>query len=209
MSEIEVLPRILILDREAVYEGRDGYLPMNVDAHEAVGKLLADYERALIVDMNGVRNNRPKLDFIKDFEKKSIWVDGGARKADNAIDLFIAGAEKVVLRTETLVSMDELRKAHELSDQLIFELDLADGRTINGPPEFQERRPEDLMKDVALIGLRSCLYLDKNGHIPSPSILHGLPDDFELYIGMLHQSDSARLEDSGIKGIIVDAKELV
>lgn len=209
MSEIEVLPRILILDREAVYEGRDGYLPMNVDAHEAVSKLLADYERALIVDMNGVRNNRPKLDFIKDFEKKSIWVDGGARKADNAIDLFIAGAEKVVLRTETLVSMDELRKAHELSDQLIFELDLADGRTINGPPEFQERRPVDLMKDVALIGLRSCLYLDKNGHIPSPSILHGLPDDFELYIGMLHQSDSARLEDSGIKGIIVDAKELV
>ena len=209
MSEIEVLPRILILDREAVYEGRDGYLPMNVDAHEAVDKLLADYERALIVDMNGVRNNRPKLDFIKDFEKKSIWVDGGARKADNAIDLFIAGAEKVVLRTETLVSMDELRKAHELSDQLIFELDLADGRTINGPPEFQERRPEDLMKDVALIGLRSCLYVDKNGNIPSPSILHGLPDDFELYVGMLHQSDSARLEDSGIKGIIVDAKELV
>ncbi|MEE9116919.1 MAG: HisA/HisF-related TIM barrel protein [Thermoplasmata archaeon] len=209
MSEIEVLPRILILDKEAVYEGREGYLPMNVDAHEAVDKLLADYERALIVDMNGVRNNRPKLDFIKDFEKKSIWVDGGARVADNAIDLFIAGAEKVVLRTETLVSMDELRKAHELSDQLIFELDLADGRTVNGPPEFQERRPEDLMKDVALIGVRSCLYLDKNGNIPSPSILHGLPDDFELYVGMLHRSDSARLEDTGIKGIIVDAKELV
>jgi phosphoribosylformimino-5-aminoimidazole carboxamide ribonucleotide (ProFAR) isomerase len=210
VSEIEVLPRILIHDREAVYEGKDGLVPMNnVDSHGAIDKLLADFEKVLIVDMNGVHNNRPKLDFIRDYEKKSIWVDGGARKADNAIDLFIAGAERVVLRTETLVSMEELRKAHDLSDQLVFELDLTDGRTVNGLPDFQGRRPEDLLKEVAQIGVRSCIYLDESGSVPSPSILHGLPDDFELYVGLLHKSDSARLDDSGIKGIIVDAKELV
>jgi phosphoribosylformimino-5-aminoimidazole carboxamide ribonucleotide (ProFAR) isomerase len=210
VSEIQVLPRILILDREAVYEDQDEYIPMEGDTNETVGKLIDDFGRVLVVDLNGVQNNRPRLDFIREFEKKPIWVDGGARVANNAIDLFIAGAEKVVLRTRTLASMDELRKAHELSDQLIFQVDLTDGRDITGLREFTDRTPEDLIRDVAGIGVKSCLYVDKGGNIPSPSgIMHGLPDDFELFIGMLHQSDSARFEESAIKGVIVDAKELI
>jgi hypothetical protein len=51
--------------------------------------------------------------------------------------------------------------------------------------------------------------MDKGGDIPSPSILTGLPDDFELYVNVLHKSDSARLKDTAIKGVIVDAKELI
>jgi phosphoribosylformimino-5-aminoimidazole carboxamide ribonucleotide (ProFAR) isomerase len=209
VSEIEVLPRIHILDKEAVYQGPDGYLTMDVDAFEAVSKLIADFEKVLIVDLNGVRNNRPKLDFIRAFEKKSIWVDGGARMANNAIDLFIAGAEKVVLRTETLVSMDELLKAHELSDQLVFQMDLSLGKFIYGSPEYVNMQPDALLRHVAEIGLKSTLYVDKDGDIPSPGILTGLPDDFELYVHVRHRSDSARLEGTGIKGVIVDAKELI
>lgn len=210
MSEIQVLPRILILDKKAVYEGQNEYTLMEGDTSEAVNRLIDDFGRALVVDLNGVQNNRPRLDFIREFEKRPIWVDGGARVANDAIDLFIAGAEKVVLRTETLVSMNELRKAYELSDQLIFQVDLTDGRDIAGLREFTDRTPGGLIKDVAGIGLKSCLYVDKGGSIPSPSsIMYGLPDDFELYIGMLHESDSARFKESVIKGVIVDAKELV
>jgi phosphoribosylformimino-5-aminoimidazole carboxamide ribonucleotide (ProFAR) isomerase len=209
VSEIEVLPRIHILDKEAVHEGPDGYVTIDVDAFEAVTQLIADFEKVLIVDLNGVRNNRPKLDFIRAFEKKSIWVDGGARMAENAIDLFIAGAERVVLRTETLASINELRRAHELSDQLIFQMDLSSGKSILGSQEYLDWNPDALLREVAEIGLRSSLYVDKGGDIPSPSILTGLPDDFELYVHVLHRSDSARLEDTAIKGVIVDAKELI
>lgn len=209
MSEIEVIPRILVLDKEAVAKDQDEYVGMEIDASEAINGLIESFGKVLIVDLNGVQNNRPKLDFVLLFEKKPIWVDGGARNANGAIDLFIAGAEKVVMKTGTLLSLDELRQAHELSDQLIFQIDLVDGKHIAGVREFEERNPEDLLKDVARIGVRSCLYVDEGGNIPSPSILRGLPEDFEFYVGMLHQSDSARFENSRVKGIIVDAQELI
>jgi len=208
VAEIEILPRIHVLNGEAVYEEDGEYLPIDVNATEAIGQLIKSHGKVLIVDMNGVRSNRPRLDVIKRFEKQPVWVDGGVRVADYAIDIFIGGAEKAILRTETLASMNELRKAHELSDQLIFQVDVYEGRTI-GMEEFQMRSPVDLLGEVATIGIRVGLYIEKGRSVPNPSILQSLPDDFELYFGILQPSDIARFKDSGIKGIVVDAKELL
>lgn len=208
MSEIEVLPRILILDGEAVYEKEGEFHQIDVVASEGVDNLIATHGKVLMVDLNGFRTNRPRLDFIKMFEKKSIWVDAGVRLADFAIDIFIGGAERTILRTETLNSLDELRKAHELSDQLIFQIDVMDGRIV-GSDDFVNRDPRNLMGVIAEIGIKTCIYLEQGRGEPSPSILHGLPEDFELYVGPFKSSDSVRFENTGFKGILVDAKGLL
>lgn len=207
MSELEVLPRIFILNGEAVFEREGEILRVDVVASEAVDELIAKHGKALIVDLNGFRNNRPRLDFIRKFEKKSVWVDAGVRLADVAIDIFIGGAERTILRTETLYSVDELRKAYELSDQLIFQIDVFNGRTI-GSDDFADKDPRKLVGEISEIGMRTCIYLEQGRGEPSPGILHGLPEDFELYVGPCLSSDSPRFENTGFKGIVVDAKEL-
>ena len=199
---------MLVLDGEAVFEEDGDHHPLDVVASEAVNGLISDYGKALIVDLNGFRSNRPRLDFIRMFEKKPIWVDAGVRLVDVAIDIFIGGAEKTVLRTETLDSMNELRNAHELSDQLIFQIDVMDGRTI-GSEDFEMMSPESLLNQAAEMGIQICLYLEQGKSVPSSSIIHGLPETFELYIGPLHASDAVRFENTGFKGIVVDAKELL
>lgn len=203
-----MLPRILILDGEAVYEQGDELYRIDAVASEAVDKLITNHGKVLIVDLNGLRNNRPRLDFIRKFEKKSVWVDAGVRLADVAIDIFIGGAERTILRTETLHSLDELRKAYELSDQLIFQIDVFNGRTI-GSDDFVDRDPRGLMGEVSEIGISTCIYLEQGRGEPSPGILHGLPEDFELYVGPFLYSDSPRFENTGFKGILVDAKGLL
>ncbi len=177
-------------------------------ASEAVDRLIDSHGKVLMVDLNGFRNNRPRLDFIRKFEKKSVWVDAGVRLADVAIDIFIGGAERTILRTETLHSMDELNKAYELSDQLIFQIDVHNGRTI-GSDDFVDRDPRRLMEEISQIGIRTCIYVEQGRGELSPGVLHGLPEDFELYVGPFLSSDLPRFENTAFKGIVVDAKRLL
>ncbi len=208
MATIEILPRTNMLDGRMVYETDDDYQPLDLDFCESVEKLIFEYGKTLVVDLNGFRSNRPRLDIIRMFEKKPIWVDAGVRLADVAIDIFIGGAEKTVLRTATLASMEELRKAHELSDQLVFQIDVLDGRIV-GAEEFEAWSPRDLLMELARIGILTCLYVEQGRSVPGPSILHGLPDGFELYVGPYPASDAIRFEGSGFKGILVDGEELL
>ncbi len=208
MAEIDILPRILVIKGEIVYQEGDEYFSMDVDALQVINRMLDEHGKALIVDLVGVFNNRPRLKFIKEFETKPIWVDAGARLAENVIDIFVAGAEKVVMNTRTLVGMDEVKKANELSDQLVFQVDAIDGKTVALAEEF-ERSPRNLLEEAAQIGLDVGIYMEEGRGDPYPSMLHGLSDGLELYLGTLTRSDPARYAETGIRGIVVDVKELI
>lgn len=209
MAEIDILPRFLIVEGEIVYEERNEYLSLGVDAPKAIERILDEYGKALIVDLNGVFNNRPGLSFIKEFETKPIWVDAGVRLAENVIDIFVAGAEKVVMGTRTLVGLDEVREANKLSDQLVFQVEARDGQTIAFTKELEERTPGNLLEEAAQIGVDIGFYLESGRGDPYPSMLHGITDRLELYTGPLSPADSQRFSETGIHGIIVDARELI
>jgi phosphoribosylformimino-5-aminoimidazole carboxamide ribonucleotide (ProFAR) isomerase len=209
VAEIDVLPRILVLNGEAAYEEGNEYYSMEVDTLEVIDSMISSYGKVLIVDLNGVFSNRPRLDFIKKFEKKPIWVDAGPRLAENVIDVFVAGAEKAVMSTKTLSSVREVARASELSHELVFQADVLDGQTVAMAKEFQGRNPRDLLEEAMRMGINVGFYLETGRNPPHPSILRGFPEDFELYLGMLPKDDATRLADTGMRGAVVDVEELI
>ncbi|UCD93112.1 MAG: hypothetical protein JSV43_04200 [Methanobacteriota archaeon] len=209
MVEIDVLPRIPVIDGEIVEQEGDEYLSMDVDAVQLINRMIEEHGKALLVDLDGVFNNRPGLGFIKEFETKPVWVDSGVRSAENVIDVFVAGAEKVVMNTKTLVGFGEVRKANELSDQLVFQVDAIDGRTVAYADVLKQATPRNLLEEVARIGLDVGIYMEEGGGDPYPSMLHGITDELGLYLGGLAHSDQAWYEETGIRGIVIDVKELI
>lgn len=199
----------MVLNGEAVHKEGNRYYSMNVDTLEAINQLVSDYGRVLISDINGILRNRPRLDFIKKLEKKPIWVDAAPRSSEYVIDLFVSGAERVVIRTRTVATLDEVRKASELSDQLAFQVDVYNGRTVAVSEDIQRRTPRDLFEEAMRMGIKVGLYIEAERSSLNYSITHGFSEDFELFLGMLRKEDRVRYTKAGIQGIVVSAEELI
>lgn len=75
-------------------------------------ELARRFGRVAIVDADGVRANDADLEFLQAASRsRPVWADAGSRYATDAMDLFVAGAELVTLRWNTLRSPDELEEA--------------------------------------------------------------------------------------------------
>ena len=73
------------------------------------------FGRVVLTDVAGVRANDADLEFLQlASRRRPIWADAGSRYADDAMDLFIAGAETVTMRWNTLDDVDELAQAVEV-----------------------------------------------------------------------------------------------
>lgn len=85
------------------------------DVEASLTDLARRFERVAIVDVEGIRRNTADLTFLQAAgRRRSIWVDAGSRYANDAMDLFIAGAESVTLRWNTLHNAAELEEAASL-----------------------------------------------------------------------------------------------
>lgn len=83
----------------------------------ALTRLARRFGRVALVDVSGVRRNQPQLEAVQAASRRrAVWIDAGSRFATDAMDLFIAGAESVTLRWNTLDSGKELEEAAELCE---------------------------------------------------------------------------------------------
>lgn len=85
------------------------------DVERVLTGLARRFGRVVVVDAEGVRRNRPELEVLQAAaRRRSVWVDAGSRFATDAMDLFIAGAETVTMRWNTLDDAKELEEAADL-----------------------------------------------------------------------------------------------
>lgn len=55
------------------------------------------FEEVYVMDLDGISKNEPNLDFYQTLYRKK-WIDSFPRKFEDAMDLVIAGADKIVIR---------------------------------------------------------------------------------------------------------------
>lgn len=73
------------------------------------------FGRVVLVDVAGVRRNDPDIEFLQHASRKrAVWADAGSRYATDAMDLFVAGAEAVTMRWNTLQRVEEMEEAAEV-----------------------------------------------------------------------------------------------
>lgn len=149
---MQIVPRLLLEGRTLLSR------PHNRRSMKHLVSGLADeYERVYLADEDGVTKNKPQLDLAQVVcdELPTIY-EGGIRAGPNIIDILMTGAESAVIGTATVISLDDLRGAFKLSENITFKVDYRDG--ISGfDPQIAGRALIDLARDVKEIGIDQML----------------------------------------------------
>ena len=120
---------------------------------ELGSKLSRGFKRVYVFDVDGFEKNRPQLDVVQELcDEIPTLYEGGVRFGANVIDMLITGAEKAVVGTATLTSLEELRGAFKLSDNIVFKVDFRDG-IVSFDPQIAERDFLALAREVREIGV--------------------------------------------------------
>jgi len=121
---------------------------------EFASKLSGKFEKVYVVDIDGITKNRPQLDVVREIsEEIPTLYEGGVRFASNVIDMLITGAEKCVVGTANLRSLEELRGAFKLSENITFKVDFDRDGIVSFDPKIAGRAFLDLSRDVREIGV--------------------------------------------------------
>lgn len=119
-----------------------------------VSKLSDKFERLYLADEDGIDRNKPQLDVAQEAcEEMPTMYEGGVRTANNVIDMLITGAEKCVIGTATLASLEELRGAFKLSENITLKVDIRDGNVSSFDPAISGRAFLEISRDVREIGV--------------------------------------------------------
>ncbi len=193
MGEFEVLPRVRIRGGRAVRPS--GERAGKDETVAGVDRLLSAHGRVLLWDLDGIEGDRPRLDLLRRFEGEEVWVDAGVRTAEGVIDVLIAGAEKAVVGTKTLTTIEQLEAARGLSDDIAVQVDV----DVNGPG-LKAWPPRRFLEWSVEAGLDACLVLGERllPEVDVPGVRLG------VYVGIATPADFEKLRRRSCRGAIVE-----
>lgn len=183
-----------------------GRFPEYPDAapEDALTRLARRFGRVVVVDADGVRRNEPDLGFLQTTSRKrALWLDAGSRYADDAMDLYVAGAEAVTLRWNTLDSATELEEAASLCQPgtLHLALEFPKGRFLAHRKDG--RSAEEVAALAAANSLGLVLLVD------SFDALRAAPTaPMGRYVQGLGRADAMRAQELGFQGALLAPSEV-
>ncbi len=168
---------------------------------DVVDSLAARFQRIYLVDLDGVEENEPQLDYLQEISRDvDIWLDAGARTADEAIDALVTGASRIVLSSATLIGPLELERAWALSQELAFEIELRGGRVNARSSDWSARTPPELAREVRSAGPSDLILGPRDGEIDWKEV-EAISHDGPTWVGGIFEAtQSDRLARSGAVG---------
>jgi hypothetical protein len=124
------------------------------DLFDVVDRLAARYSIVYVVDLDGIERGDPQLDYLQEIAREvSLWVDGGVRTAEQAIDILITGARRAVLSSAYLRGLRQLKRAWRLSEELVVELEIdPSGHLVLADPAWGTTDPVEFATLVRAAG---------------------------------------------------------
>ena len=166
--------------------------------------LARSFGRVVVVDVQGVRRNEADLEFVQQAgRRRSLWVDAGSRFATDAMDLFVAGAETVTMRWNTLDAPDELREAAEMTQHgsLFLGLEFPRGGFLKHPKDA--RTAHEAAGFAEGLGVGLVLMVDAGAD------LHALPTTTaSRFVQGLPRDRALQAQDLGFQGAFLAASDL-
>ncbi len=203
---MQLIPAISIRKKRVVITEEGEYLPVGepIEVLRALEK--EGYELFYIMDMDGVEKNRMQIPVIERIAAEfRIWLDGGFRTVGDVEDALVLGAEMAVISSKNIRSMEDVRRAHELSDNLIFSADYFEGilKWGNVPDNL-----EDMAEELGEIGLKRVIFTVLGKDAPVDNVIELFSKDFQLWLG--GNIDIERYEgDERIEGLIIPYSRLM
>jgi len=154
------MPCLLLRKGGVCLPGPDGPVPVRApggrtfDPFEVVDRLAESYSIVYVVDLDGIERGDPQLDYLQEIAREvSLWVDGGVRTAEQAIDILITGARRAVLSSAYLRGPRQLKRAWRLSEELVVEMEIdPTGRLMVADPAWGTTDPIEFATAVRSAG---------------------------------------------------------
>ncbi len=180
-----------------------------MDYHKVLS-LLGEYDTVYLLDINGIESRNLQSDVIRKVgTRKEVWADVGARDTATITDAYIAGADRVVISTKTMYSMDLIIESSKLSHQMIFCIDYKDG-IITPSEEMKSIQIKDLILKAVEAGIETIVIHDLNNEDFQRSLLDYIPDkDYELFIGGNIKMANIESYEPFIDGVILGLEESI
>lgn len=152
----------------------DGRLPEypGQDAERVLTSLARRFGRVVVIDVAGIRRNDADVEFLQGAaRRRALWADAGSRYADDAMDLFVAGADAVTIRWNTLDRAEELREAAALCEPgtLFLALEFPRGQLLKNPRDARD--VSEVVREAEAHGVGVVYVLDK----ADDALLRSLP----------------------------------
>lgn len=171
------------------------------EPERALTELARRFGRVVVVDVSGVRTNDADLEWLQAAaRKRALWIDAGSRFATDAMDLFVAGAETVTLRWNTIQGEEELREAAEMCQpgSLFLALEFPRGSFLRNPRDPRDARTVVEMARSLSAGL--VYVVDRHDE----AFLRTLPEsNTPRYVQGAPLSAAATLQEMGYRGLLL------
>ncbi len=168
---------------------------------DVVDALTPSYPLLYLADLDGLERNDPQLEYIQELSRDiPLWVDSGVRKADQAIDVIVAGAQKAVLSSAYLRGPRELRRAWRLSSDLVFELETSDVGAASVDASWGMTDPREIIGAARAVGFDSVV-VSPRGSDPDWGLVREIAGGGPTWVnGTFQPSDAPRLAEVGASG---------
>lgn len=163
-----------------------------------------------LVDLDGLEHGEPQLDYLQELSRDiTLWVDGGVRTADQAIDILVTGARRAVLSSAYLQGPRQLKRAWRLSTELVFEMEFESGRLALGDAGWGSEDPTEVARIVREIGPDHVIISPRETD-PDWELIARVSAGGPTWVdGSFHPRDLPRLSSSGARGGIFHIDELL
>jgi len=216
---MKLIPAMSIMHRKVavVENGRYDYLRNSEGKFRSPSNLAQELEgrEIFILDIDGLERSSPNLSTVKKIAAyKDVWLDAGTQDVEDMMDLFVNDASEVVFGTKSLQSLEELKDASELSEQIIISIDYHD-KIISPNEEIADMDVDQFVDAVKKFeSLNKAIFMDLGSHqdkTPVDLDLIGcLSKVFsEVYVSAhVIYEDYPALENAGVSGLIRDFRTI-
>lgn len=196
----------IVSPKDGQFEPVKGVDAKPVDPFEVADSLVAKYHRFCVVDLEGVRRNRPQLDYLQELSRSGeLWVDAGIRTGDQVIDILVTGAQRTILSTGYLLSAKQLRRAWRLSSEILFAVETEGDRVRPRGNDWDGMSAADAISGARTVGV-SDVILRSRGSPVDWSFVRQASAAGPLWVeGPPEPSLGSRLRESGVAGCLFDA----
>lgn len=226
-QEVLIIPVIDLLNGEVVHAvrgERDNYMPVKSTLAEGSDPL--EIAKALIrvtgsnqvyfADLDAILNrgsNRGLFPHLKSLGI-SLMVDAGVSDAGSALDVKRAGADKIIIGTETISDIDQLSEITEQidPDDLVLSIDIKKGMVLSNADDLNGVAPVEAIKRLSGKGITSFIMLTLDlvgsGEGPDTGLLSQARREFPSHTfisggGVKSPVNLAQLNSAGADGVLV------
>jgi hypothetical protein len=200
-------PCLLLRRGQVCLPGPDGPVPASresggeFDVFDILDELSPNYPFLYLADLDGLEENNPQVEYIQELSREMpMWVDAGVRRADQAIDILVAGAQKAVLSSTYLGGPKELTRAWKLTTELVFELETTAGRVEGVAASWATQDPLELVRLAREVGIPEVVVSPRETD-PDWSLISSVAQGGPTWVdGTFDPADVRRLAASGAAG---------